>query len=205
MRVQIRKGVFETNSSSIHTLTIARGTPLLGRYKGSLFYVSETRDYGWMNAIYSDFEIKLDYLVLAFEYASFIGTTEEEQIKSLEQTKAWRKQLQEILNKYDIEIRYDYNKVVWFSHNNNLTKYWEFVPDYYNGNMPKPSEYRKGCIDHGDELREFVQDIMVDEELLLGFLFNFRSYIRTGHDNQGDEELIPLPEVENIYKFVKEN
>lgn len=212
MKTTIRRGVFETNSSSVHTLTIAANTNpniVKKRYLADLIiFVSEAGEYGWSNTMYTDFQDKLDYLVQAFTYAStdYYSDNRTSKEDSLAQTLAWRQQLKDFLAKYDITLVYENSKVVWKNLGDDY-KYWMFVPERSTPEeIEKTSMWsRQGYIDHGAEAREFVIDVMGDETKLFNFLFDNHSVIITGNDNQDYEDFITVPDYEYIDVYEKGN
>lgn len=68
MRKQIRQGVFETNSSSTHSLVIAKQAdklqPILPDNEGVLTIKPETLEFGWGTEWVRDFDSKACYLYL---------------------------------------------------------------------------------------------------------------------------------------------
>jgi ketol-acid reductoisomerase len=66
--------------------------------------------------------------------------------------------------------------------------------DYFNENGELKDEKDinfnliDGYVDHGTELKEFLNDICYDEDKLLSFLFSPLSFIITGNDNDGSNE-----------------
>lgn len=68
MKTVVRRSVFETNSSSVHTLSIIKNPKNLQIPKKVT--IDTGRYFGWENEIYSDLETKLSYLWLAInEYS----------------------------------------------------------------------------------------------------------------------------------------
>ena len=69
MRVKIRRGVFETNSSSSHSFTISK----TGKYKNTLIQRNvnaitlSTGEFGWDEETFTDCETKASYLATAVE------------------------------------------------------------------------------------------------------------------------------------------
>ena len=59
MKIQIRRGVFETNSSSVHTITITKNPNNLKFPKKLIF---DSGDYGWEHACLNTPEEKASYL-----------------------------------------------------------------------------------------------------------------------------------------------
>lgn len=142
--IQIRKGVFETNSSSTHSIAIPRscGTP---NYMS--FHVGE---FGWA------FE-EVD----AADYFYTALYTTSETITELE---AKTERLKDILRSYDIEADFAYieceERNGWLSHD--------------------------GYIDHGYELKDFVDELLNDGNKLVRFLSG--GLVFTGNDNSDTEE-----------------
>lgn len=73
MKKQIRRGVFETNSSSVHALCISTGDVLLNIPKEVYFSFGE---FGWEFEEYNDLSDKASYL-----YTAIYGVLEEEEVK----------------------------------------------------------------------------------------------------------------------------
>ena len=66
MKIQIRRGVFETNSSSVHSISIIKDN-----FKGSLpsqFTINCDGEFGWEVKTYDDTESKAAYLYQAILY-----------------------------------------------------------------------------------------------------------------------------------------
>lgn len=51
--------------------------------------------------------------------------------------------------------------------------------------------YENGYIDHGNELKHWVNDMLSDTDKLINFLFSDDSYVETGNDNSDDVPKIP--------------
>lgn len=147
--IQIRNGVFETNSSSTHSIVIPKKTDKTSQYIE--FHIGE---YGWENEKVCD-------------TASYLYTA----ILCLDITK---KEIDMMLGKLKavlIEngIGFSFEKPV-------------FDEDYYEGNYYYI--LKNGRIDHCGELREFVNVILDNEDMLLRYLFD--GVVYTGNDNQED-------------------
>lgn len=141
MRIQIRQGVFETNSSSIHAICIAKelGYPK-ELPKELIFYRDE---FGWENEEYRLVEKKASYL-----YEAILCIYSDPYIKL--------KEVEKILNKYGTKCEFK-----------------------------NPDKLFEGYIDHGSELRQFIEDLLSNEDKLMTYLFG-DSFIITGNDNNYD-------------------
>lgn len=141
MKRQIRNSVFETNSSSTHSIAISKKNPVIGKYIH--FRIGE---FGWEN----DCVDTADYL-----YTAILEQDEHNEL--LEKLKG-------ILDKYSIE--YEFEDPIWHESSVGDGVWLEY-----------------GYIDHSYELREFLDIILSDEDLLMRYLFG-DSNVYTGNDNQ---------------------
>lgn len=136
---QIRNSVFETNSSSTHSIAISKEPVIIGKY--IKFGIGE---FGWEN----DCVDTADYL-----YTAILEQDNREDLLD---------RLKEILDNHSIE--YEFAEPVW--HKSSYGDYLEY-----------------GYIDHSYELREFLDVILSNENLLMRYLFG-NSNVYTGNDNQ---------------------
>ena len=141
MKRQIRSSVFETNSSSTHSIAISKKQPVIGKYIH--FRIGE---FGWEN----DCVDTADYL-----YTAILEQNDRDDL--LERLKG-------ILDKYSIE--YEFAEPFWRKSSFGDGVWLEY-----------------GYIDHSYELREFLNTILSDEDLLMRYLFG-DSNVYTGNDNQ---------------------
>lgn len=139
MKRQIRNSVFETNSSSTHSIAISKKPVVIGKY--IRFGIGE---FGWEN----DCVDTADYL-----YTAILEQDNRDYLLD---------RLKEILDKHSIE--YEFATPLWHK-----SSYGDYL-DY-------------GYIDHSYELREFLDTILSDEDLLMRYLFG-DSNVYTGNDNQ---------------------
>lgn len=154
MKRQVRKGVFETNSSSTHAICIATGDILIFPKRVSFSF----DDFGGEEERYMDRRTRANYLYTALayvedtdvllDYLSFIKKTLESRGIECEMD-----DFRFRINTYDDDID------------------WYLIPS------------DEGYIDHGRETREFVDAVCTNEDRLLHYLFSDRSYILTGNDN----------------------
>lgn len=139
MKRQIRNNVFETNSSSTHSIAISKKPVVIG--KSIHFGIGE---FGWEN----DCVDTADYL-----YTAILEQDNRDDLLN---------RLKEILNSYSIE--YEFDEPLW-----RQSSYGNYLG--------------YGYIDHSYELREFLDTILSDEDLLMRYLFG-DSNVYTGNDNQ---------------------
>lgn len=177
---QIRRSLFETNSSSTHAITIANNSE--DDFKNNLPKVLELElgEFGWEYDRYQTIFERASYLFTAIVYNGWV----EEYMPKLVDT----------LKKWDVEVEYPKLKRVQSEYDKNY---------YYWVIESKPDEYF--YIDHGGELKDFLEDIFNDETLLMNYLFSPESFIATGNDNS-DEGLDDDTSATNIlYDYYKGN
>lgn len=158
MKKQIRNSVFETNSSSTHSIAIPNDC---GISRHMLF---RTDDFGWS----FDQVDAADYFYTAIYETS---ETEAEVNEKIER-------LKNILDKNDIDYKFKKPKTHVSTYDN---KNYFYLDD--------------GYIDHGYELKDFVDELLNNEAKLLRFLSG--GLVFTGNDNSDingfisrDEEFI---------------
>lgn len=96
MKRQIRQGVFETNSSSVHTIAIKSGSQIaenIDSYRGETLYFG-LGDYGWERETYDTIESRAAYLNSSLE------STYHTEL---------REQISEVLMRYGIECEFKTN------------------------------------------------------------------------------------------------
>jgi hypothetical protein len=145
MKRQIRSSVFETNSSSTHSIAITKNPVVIGKYV--YFGIGE---YGWEN----DCVNPANYLYTAILYV-YSSEVAEEKIEHLKR----------ILDKYDVSYEFE-------------------EPEYWTSPDGKYTCLDNGYIDHGNELGEFLEAVLSNEDLLMRYLFG--AFVYTGNDNQDD-------------------
>lgn len=145
MKMSIRKGTWETNSSSTHAMVIKKETSL-NLPKEIHFNLGE---FGWETEKYNDTNAKASYL-----YTALYELFEDDPIEFAKHML----KIEEILKENHIEV-------VWQKIDPN---------GYY-------------YIDHGYNLAEFVEELLVDKQLLLSWLFDDDSFLVTDNDNDGME------------------
>lgn len=158
---QIRNSTFETNSSSTHVLAISTDKkvslkiPKIVRFK--------KQDFGWEYRIYNSTTAKFSYL---FEILTYCAQSSD---------KKW---LYENIDKLVSTIKS-------FGVKDVIVPKIEWTKSEYSGSKYEYiSDKITGYIDHGHCALGFLGIVMSDPEKLKRFLFDRRSYISTGNDNE---------------------
>lgn len=166
MKQTIRKGVFETNSSSTHAICVAK-TGTFEEIPNKIEIDLNDYEFGWEFAGYFTAEEKLAYLlfgILHYKYSILINGRFEENPNHIKEVTNKFEKLGKLLKKIGVETLY-------------VNGIYFYVGKYgFNINT-------NGYVDHANELEDFVDEMLSSEELLKEYLFNPRSYIATGNDN----------------------
>ena len=185
MKVQIRRGVFETNSSSVHSISITKND-----FKGSLpkqFTIDNGGEFGWETCIYDGPSNKAAYLYQAIvSYPTYNWRTKEEY-----DVNTAKEILQGLMDKFignlesygiKVECKYRFTNTYYseYTHGDKTYNYWyvNFVDE--NGNESED----KGYLDHGGDAKEFVDYVLSSPENTVKFIFDNRCDIETGNDNE---------------------
>ena len=152
MKTQIRSNVFETNSSSTHSICISKDPVNISDIEGKTVVFTHGQ-FGWEWEQYTSLWSKASYL---YQAICDVYRDEKERSDAMNQ-------IYEILGKYGIDCEFEPTK----------KDHWCL-------------EY--GYIDHGSELKEFVDSILHSENRLLRYLFG-DTIIFTGNDNDDPPEL----------------
>lgn len=168
MKQQIRQGVFETNSSSTHTISIS----MSDEYKSVLEKMSgegiafTSGEFGWEYDIYGDTWDKASYLWTGIIKSDCFTKEQVEKIKE---------NIKSVLNKYGVSPSFEPYKEDSYEYNGEKRIYLTFENFAY--------------VDHSEGLGEWLDSLFpndgedIDEELLLEYLFNPNSCVFTGNDN----------------------
>lgn len=153
MKKQIRKNIFETNSSSTHSIVIGNNgediyanLPEKVRFTGGAF--------GWEHEVYTDIEDKASYLFTSLLYTD----TPFEYVDSIKET----------LSKWGVEAEFD----------EIIEKHWSDGSAYY-----KTKDGYNDYVDHGNENKDLVKALCSDDTLLMNYLFSNGTFIETSNDN----------------------
>ena len=172
MKIQIRKSVFETNSSSTHAISIIKDSAVT-EYPTSIEFGMGY--FGWEIDNYNTTSEKAAYIWESIRSNSY----KDENFVQNSVNK-----ITEILAKYGIEAIFPFNHP---NTTHSSYKVGDEIREYtYTDYLNEEGEKDDGYVDHGDETYYFLIDIMEDETKLLNFLFDNKSYIATGNDNDGD-------------------
>ena len=171
--INIRKGTFETNSSSTHSIVITKGSEKIDIPEKISIDLSDY-GFGWEYDTYNSPEEKIAYLIFGL-------TTETYYDNLLEATKRLDV-LVKTITKWvkDVEI-----------------KGLKFT--VYNGHPY--FEVEDGYVDHASDMKELIDAVLENEELLKRYLFSTDSFIATGNDNEdGYPEIRVNYEYDEFYK-----
>ena len=187
MKIQIRRGVFETNSSSVHTLTITKNPNNLKFPKKLIF---DSGDYGWEHACLTTPEEKASYL---WEGISSVFPDYEN--KNLTEYNKAIASITKILKSVGVEAVFKYNNPKYEESE------WGNWYEFYD----KDGNKDDGYLDHPSELCTFLYDVCFDKTKLLNYLFSTESFIKTGNDNEDKDYPDEDYETEDYSVYVKGN
>lgn len=187
---QIRQGVFETNSSSVHAICIATNPTEDSIHKMPI--IPDFEDFGWEWDIHRNAQTKAEYALTAL-----FNSHSHDRDFVIEKVKEFRSWLKEENLLHD--------------------KYWGKLGDAYFGetlygavDYPEYGAYwhlpeSVYGIDHGGETREFVDYVFASKERMWNFLFSEDSFVQTGNDNE-DYEGVNLDNIKYDHEiFIKTN
>lgn len=154
MTRKIRRGVFETNSSSTHSICIARNKePKIPEFMQFRF-----GEFGWdCDTLYTPYA-KASYL-----YTGLIANGRDEDFAAI----------LKVLSAKGVRI---------ISVEEPIFEMCSYT-DVEGNEQKYRSGKNTGYVDHHDELKEFLDAICADEQKLSRFLFSDLSFIITGNDN----------------------
>lgn len=190
MKRQIRRGVFETNSSSIHSISIINENSKFELPQRIKF---EQDCFGWDFETYTDTDSKASYFWTAF--INYVLSKADEECTEVDEVQNMFEDyittIKDMLNEVGVvaELDYDIINVVkgpahW------LKRGFYFDAEFkYVGTDDKPTA---GYIDHSEGTTDFVKALLEDKEMFYRYLFDSRSYVSTGNDNsEYDGDIIP--------------
>lgn len=165
MKIKIRRGIFETNSSSTHSIVIGNNNEDIKSMLPTEIHFG-SGEFGWEIDSYTDTQNKANYLWTGIVNNSMVDE--------------YRPKIEENLNKYGIECTFEETEKRKSSYDNK--PYDRFV----NNNWY--------CIDHSYDLIDFIEIVCNDEILLLNYLFSNESCVATGNDNDDEIGYLTNPE-----------
>ena len=163
MKTQIRQGVFETNSSSTHAISIAEFNDAAKKNIPEFIKFRHDEGFGWENHVYNDTMSKAMYLWIAV-LSQYSKPEDEDKVIEI------KSQLTEILKNAGVQE-------VAFQEANYKTSTWDKTYTYLD---------IAGYIDHTEDLRGWIDELLDEPDLLLGWLFNENSQVHTGNDNSDE-------------------
>lgn len=181
MNKQIRQGVFETNSSSTHTISIEKSNEFSRYVPTNTVIFFSSGQFGWENEVYHSSKNKAAYLWTGIVTSGIFDAEAIEKIKN---------SITRLFERYDCMVCFQPYKVGKYETCDR--EYTEFADEY-------------GYIDHSDELSEFLRAMFpdnegtIDEALFLNYLFNPYSYIETSNDNSDEDCYGYYPSDNNIH------
>lgn len=161
MKTQIRRGAFETNSSSTHAINIYRGSD----YEIPKSIIVRPGEFGWECTTFNSPEDKLSYLYTWCASKCHIWETNE------------------VTGHY--ESHYDYKKLKDYQYRIK-SKLEALGVEEIDFETLSGWSYEYGYIDHSEDLYDNdLENIL--ENYFEDFIFNHASYIETGNDNDDSD------------------
>ena len=148
-----RIGVFETNSSSTHSICIAKNAKLI--IPSEIHFAFG--EFGWEFRKLKSLADKASYL-----YTGLMNNRMETEFQ----------QVKELLESKGIPVTYEERIVEHKCYHDQKGHFIQYE-----------SSPNEGYVDHSIDLVPFLNAVLSDEESLMNFLFSGMSYIRTGNDN----------------------
>lgn len=195
MKIQVRRNIFETNSSSTHTLSIIKEDKDI-EYPESVVFT--TGKFGWEEETYTETYSKASYL---WEIICFAGNIYREHCPETKflTYEEYIQRVKDILDRHNIKYEFEYGTVI------EKTSTYEDETFTYNEYVNQYGDVDNGYIDHVSECEDFINFVTSKDEYLLNFLFSDKSYIVTGNDNTYDDEELECPDFGEAYEFYKGN
>lgn len=181
MKKQIRKSVFETNSSSTHSICINSKENLVIPEQVAF---STSEEFGWENELHNDLWTKASYF-----YLSLVDYIEDKLHEDTNHTvkdlpiHEQMKILLEELKKYE-------NMIETWLHEVGVQKVTFYHPSIGISNWTNKEEayYQiEGYIDHIGDTKDFIRALLEDKDLFYHYLFVSDSCVITGNDNDDME------------------
>jgi hypothetical protein len=155
--IKIRQGVFETNSSSTHSICIAKDAEL--SIPEALHF--EFGEFGWECDTLKSLDEKASYL-----YTGLIANDRKEDVEKIF----------ELLKSKGIEVTAEEPIFTTKSYTDDKGEKHEWT-----------SGDNIGYVDHSDDMGSFLNAVCEDSEKLMRYLFSDLSFIITGNDNDDED------------------
>lgn len=170
MKIQVRSNIFETNSSSVHAITVTKNKPEIG-FRFCNFRVG---NFCWEHRKYYDRDDKASYL-----WTCIIGlfTSWRDGELRLSKRNVTYQKYKKAIKQALINAGFEGNDIVFQE---------DFEKDLLGNNI-------YGVVDHNPG-KEFIEALVFNEDRLIRFLFSDESTITTWNDNSWC--LTPEKEVE---------
>lgn len=172
---QIRYGVFETNSSSVHTIAIPRDYSNPQNLDVPSHVTIYPEEFGWGFMEYNDLNTKIDYMYqicLAVDNEKkWIG----EMLEKPEELSEWA------LKYYTSLHNMLKNKKSY------VDTFLSLLQDFGIENITISKDVESGYIDHGSCWVGEIESFFEEPNLMKSFLFDYRSLLLTGNDNNDDD------------------
>lgn len=162
MKKQIRSGLFETNSSSVHAICINLGFTLSDLPEELRF---EPGEFGWEYGYHDDTAAKASYL-----YTSILECN---------MCKEYFPKIEKILSKYGIKAIFE---PVEIETTLSICEHGLRV----SSNSDVVDKTKSCSVDHGHENLGFITEVCNDENKLMSYLFG-DAVVETSNDNGGPE------------------
>ncbi len=138
MKRQIRKNVFETNSSSTHAVCIAKNST----YEPSSFVSFETGEFGWEFAVYKETYKKASYLITAI-----LGRSKEYADEKLER-------LKQLLDENNIEYEFPELEEKFWEYDGKIYHYYDI--DGYIDHVGETEEFVEAILSDNESLMKYL-------------------------------------------------
>jgi len=166
--INIRKNIFETNSSSSHSISLSEDANLSCRLPESNGVIEiECREFGWEEVTYNDAETKLSYLITYIFSSIDAGEKADKLKKEKADIEEWIKLIPDIKRNYLEKL----SALIRDHTGSELV----VVPVYYDF-------YPFGYIDH-QSIGEAYDILCAGDDVIVNFIFNPGSRLNTDNDN----------------------
>lgn len=170
MEIKVRRGIFETNSSSVHAISIYKGDEEL-RLPNKV--IITTGEFGWETNSYADYNTKISYIYqickaadLDYEYERRYGDEDQNEARAWRVGPDQRQRFVKILERAGIKVIVDDKD--------------------YTDDWPYDLQDATGYIDHSNNWFDGLDELLSNEDRLLRFLFLNESVLYTGNDNDNN-------------------